>query len=234
MEVVNGGVYLITCVRTRKRYVGIWTTSSFDGRWKTHLKSAKSGVGIKASLQAAIREFGPNAFKREIIQSGKIPFAQLCAAEVFWIGYYGTKVPTGYNLTDGGDAGLGRAVTKEQKEKRLATWLANGQDKKQSERMKGRKQSEAQRAKILATWLANGQDKLQSERLKGRALSWEHRQKISVARKGKKFSEQHRRNLGEAHRGAGRGNHARLGKIYGPKGEGIARALGLKFRSHQS
>lgn len=98
---VFGVVYLIWNIVNGKMYVG-QTRQSFKRRIIEHKRdSTKSKVGI----DAAIRKYGMENFHAEVIEMCSVE--QLNEREMFWIKKLNSKVPNGYNLTDGGDGIVG-------------------------------------------------------------------------------------------------------------------------------
>ena len=93
-----GIVYLIWCKVTGKKYVG-QTTRTLEERFSEHC-CANSYIG------KAIRKYGRKNFICGII---KICTSkdELDACEIFHISALRSKVPYGYNLTDGGEGTSG-------------------------------------------------------------------------------------------------------------------------------
>jgi group I intron endonuclease len=112
---MNGFIYLVTNVISGKRYVGK-TTLRVDQRWKYHLYAAKTGS--LCHLHKAIRKYGPPSFMVETLAQF-VDEISLDFAERKFIKELGTKVPAGYNLTDGGEgtSGLRRPCSEETKKK---------------------------------------------------------------------------------------------------------------------
>lgn len=114
-EKTLGEVYLVTCLVTGKQYVGI-TTQGYEHRWKRHVRcSLKKKDDFK--FHAAIRKYGADNFKIEIIESKSYSNLErlinwLFRREKFWIAKLETK-HYGYNSTDGGDGTPGLNQTKE-------------------------------------------------------------------------------------------------------------------------
>ena len=101
-------IYLITNAKNEKMYVGL-TRQSLQRRWCGHLRAARKGA--RTALAAAIRKYGEVDFVMEHIAScSSRHLAGLVEADL--IRQYGTKAPSGYNLTDGGDGvgGLSREI----------------------------------------------------------------------------------------------------------------------------
>lgn len=111
-EKILGEVYLVTCLVTGKKYVGI-TSRGYLNRWKKHVALSKSkGTG----LHEDILKFGESSFQIEVIESklysNRDRLAKwLFKRERFWISYYDTY-NNGYNLTEGGDGVAGSYKSK--------------------------------------------------------------------------------------------------------------------------
>ncbi len=104
--------YLITNTVNGKKYIGI-TKGALKRRYKTHLNIAKK-CQDNIALYNAIRKYGVDAFTIEQIASS-FSRKDLCALEIELIAQHQTKVPNGYNMTDGGDGLKGYVKTDEQR-----------------------------------------------------------------------------------------------------------------------
>lgn len=102
--------YLITNKINNKGYVGI-TTRSLDRRWYEHRFVANSCGQL---LAKAIHKYGEEAFEIMPIASAKT-LENLKEVEKDLIVQFQTKVPFGYNLTDGGDGVFGFKQSEEQR-----------------------------------------------------------------------------------------------------------------------
>ena len=102
--------YLITNKINNKGYVGI-TTRSLSRRWYEHRFVANSCGQL---LGKAIKKYGEQAFEIMPIASAKT-LENLKEVEKDLIVQFQTKVPFGYNLTDGGDGVFGFKQSEEQK-----------------------------------------------------------------------------------------------------------------------
>ena len=98
----NPGIYILTNTVNGKQYVGL--DSNLPKRANQHLK----GKTRCPAIIAAIKKHGTDAFEVEIIPYPIVPFQILCWFERSHIAELNTKFPNGYNLTDGGEGGLGR------------------------------------------------------------------------------------------------------------------------------
>jgi group I intron endonuclease len=152
-------IYIITNLVNAKQYVGI--TKDIPGRWSRH-KAAKGGCPV---LHAAIKKYGienflfthiADAFDGEAAKS----------IEQMLITEHNTKVPNGYNMTDGGDGMLNPT---------------DDVKRKFSEMRKGVPKSEEHKAKISAG--SKGK-----QRLKGVPKSEEHKRKTASSLMGNKNS----------------------------------------------
>lgn len=92
-------IYKITNKINGKTYIG-QTTSTIERRWKEHCK--KKQKRPCPLLFAAINKYGPDNFhvvSIEVCDSRD----HLNKQEKYWISFYGSFGPKGYNLTSGGD-----------------------------------------------------------------------------------------------------------------------------------
>jgi group I intron endonuclease len=107
----SGVIYLIK-FPNGKKYIGI-TASSFEERKKSHLSHRKSS---NLPVHQALNVFyGEEAW--EVIDYGD-DWDELVRKEIFYITKYQSYIENnGYNLTLGGDGGVGYKHTVEQKEK---------------------------------------------------------------------------------------------------------------------
>jgi group I intron endonuclease len=102
-------VYIITCTANAKQYVGI--AADLQTRWRRH-RNANEGQLI----HKAIKKYGIDAFVfTHIADAFDAESAKMI--ERMLIAEHNTKMPHGYNMTDGGDGTMGMAKTEEHKEK---------------------------------------------------------------------------------------------------------------------
>jgi group I intron endonuclease len=96
----NVSIYLISNKVSGKQYIG-QTINTPEERWKQHLKKAKKNplVGCRA-LWSAIAKHGKTAFSLSALVVCERDVAD--DYEKMFIDIYGTKVPHGYNILDGG------------------------------------------------------------------------------------------------------------------------------------
>lgn len=160
--------YLVTCLETNKRYVGI-TSRSVSQRWNDHVHGARKHVQRSAFL-SAISKYGPDRFEVEEICCAK-SWSDICAAESILIAQHGTISPTGYNLTLGGDGRFGYHPSAESVERSAA-------------KHRGRPCHENTRAAARLAHL-------------GVAKSAEHRARISAAKTGVARSKETKRKIAE-------------------------------------
>ena len=135
-----GTIYKLTNMVNGKLYVG-QTDSTLEKRWSKHVRTAK--LGSPFALSRAIRKYGPEKFKSEIIETVEI--ANLSNREIFWIKELNSKCfdsGHGYNMTDGGEGTRGYVMSDKGKEIRRikSTGKKHTQESKDlmSRNMKGR------------------------------------------------------------------------------------------------
>ncbi|MBR1645437.1 MAG: GIY-YIG nuclease family protein, partial [Selenomonadaceae bacterium] len=133
-----GVIYKITCKLNGKGYVG-QTKQTLEARihgHKSHSKIAKDGV------DAAIEHHKWENFTVEVLEICHVEL--LNEREIFWIAKLNTKVPNGYNLTDGGSGTCGRSPSPEARAK-IAEKL-----KGRPSPLKGKPLSKEHKAKLSA------------------------------------------------------------------------------------
>lgn len=92
-------VYVLQCLPSGLPYVGV-TVKPLKVRWSQHVRLALKGS--ETALARAIRKYGPDAFLVETLDT----FAsrgEALRGESEWIARLNSRVPTGYNLTSGGE-----------------------------------------------------------------------------------------------------------------------------------
>lgn len=99
----HGCIYMFTHRKSGKQYVGL-TRQNFRKRMQAHkTQSVNPCQSGSRYLHAAIRKHGWDAFDRKAIYE-RVPKAFLPAMEITAIAARGTRAPSGYNLTPGGEA----------------------------------------------------------------------------------------------------------------------------------
>ena len=93
-----------------KIYVGK-TKRTLAVRVNEHIKGAADSL-----IHRAIIKYGFENFEVSVLEKCN-SMEELNEREKFWISKLNSKVPNGYNLTDGGDGGLGHVVTLETRQK---------------------------------------------------------------------------------------------------------------------
>lgn len=188
---MTGYIYKITCLVTNKVYIG-QTSETLDKRFKRHIRIALSGSGYY--LHSAIRKYGPENFVIEELGSFVAENKQelkviLDEAEKDFIKKF-DSFEKGYNLTMGGEGGLGRSLTEETKEKIAKAHL-------------GKKMSESHLRnlrKAMANLSEESRAILRNNKL-GTHATEETKEKLRKSHLGKKLSEETRRKLSESKKG---------------------------------
>lgn len=106
-------IYQIENLVNGKLYVGKSAEGVKRRFWK-HLSRAFAEDGYEMPLYIDMREFGRQSFRVTLLEEVQ-PNQSLDEREQFWIHALNTKVPNGYNLTDGGSGTIGYKHTVEDK-----------------------------------------------------------------------------------------------------------------------
>lgn len=106
-----GDIYMIFNNFNDKVYIGKAKNGAED-RWKDHI-----GYDLQNNqyIHRAMRKYGIKNFQYKILESN-ISEERLNEREKYWIAYYQSQVPNGYNETSGGDGGTGEGLIKWRKE----------------------------------------------------------------------------------------------------------------------
>lgn len=180
-------VYMHTSPSGR-RYVGI-SAYGIHYRWASHVSDA--GRGSKLALHRAIRKYGADAFRSEVLAQVATE-AEAKALEIECIAAAGSLLPTGYNATAGGDGMYGKPVRAETRAKISASLagrpLTDECKAKISAALRGRTFSDETRARISAS-------------RKGLSPSAAWREKLSAANTGKRASDEARAKMSAAGKG---------------------------------
>ena len=181
-----GVIYLRTNKINGKKYVGQATNLKVrQYSWNCLL----SRYGGKA-INNARAKYGIDAFDFEILKECKDE--ELNYWEKYYIEKLNTKVPNGYNMTDGGDGVKGCHISEEHK-KKISTklkgkHLSEEHKKKIGKANKGKKRSEEYKNNLSVLY-------------RGRSFTEETRKKMSEKAKGRKVTEETRKKLSENHKG---------------------------------
>ena len=113
-------IYKVINKINNKFYIG-QTVSALEKRISEHKFVANKGRDLffkdYSLLHKALNKYRFENFDWEILMHCTSK-SMLDAAEIFFIDRYNTKVPNGYNLTDGGGGNSGCIVSKETREKK--------------------------------------------------------------------------------------------------------------------
>lgn len=186
-----GCLYRIT-FPNGKAYLGI-TAKTAAQRFVAHVYDSARGHDV--AMQRAIRKYGAESAKVETLVIAD-RWDYLCDLERRAIVAFGTKLPHGYNTTDGGDGTLGRVPTAAHRARVSAAHVGRVRTPEHSANIaaakRGKKLSAAHRAAI-------GRGQL------GRTLSAEGREKVAASKRGIPRSPETREKLRLANLGKRKG-----------------------------
>ncbi len=93
-----GCIYKITNIINNKLYIG-YTTATLKERMRRH---KNDDINHNTLLGRAIKKYGWENFKYEVVvyEDDKEKLLEL---EQYYIKYFNSKMPNGYNMTDGGE-----------------------------------------------------------------------------------------------------------------------------------
>ena len=168
-----GVIYLRTNKINGKKYVGL-TTDLKERQYKWNNLNLPYAGNV---INNARKKYGIESFGFEILK--ECEDNELNQWEIYYIKELNTKVPYGYNMTDGGGGMSGFTVSDETKRK-ISEWN------------KGKKLSNETKIKI------SDAQKGEKHYMYGKHLSEEHKRKISKGKKGKKHSEEAKNKISEA------------------------------------
>lgn len=182
-------VYLLTNIENGKLYVGK-TKSTLQHRWHQHLRDVHNGSTF--AIHRAIRKYGKDAFTRRVLAEYPTEEEAL-VGEREWIEKLGTRVPNGYNLTEGGRGAVGFKHTEETKAKQRAVALATGRRPPGYSPPVGTKLPEETKAKMRAS---------QQERRASQPVTDEFRERMRATKLGKPMAPRERTPEEQAKRSA--------------------------------
>lgn len=192
-------IYLITNLENKKQYVGI-TKFSITERFYQHTKRG-------FILTGAIKKYGEDKFFIELIEEVDTA-GSAYELEQYYIKEYNTKVPYGYNLTDGGDGIFGWEVTEEYRQECSERVKQLHKEKKVG--MYGKKHSDETKKKMSLSAKGN-------KRSSGRIVSEETKQKLREKNVGRVLSEDTKKKISENHHDVSGENNPMYGKKHSPE-----------------
>jgi group I intron endonuclease len=194
-------VYLITNTANNKKYVGI-TKKDIRERFKEHTKRG-------FALTEAIQKYGETNFTIEVIEEVNTP-EEAYELEISYIKEINSKVPNGYNITDGGDGIFGWEVTEEYKQK--CSEIVKELHKTKKVGMYGKTHTDETKKKMSAS--SRGKSK---DWLRGKERTNETKKKISSKLTGKLVSEDTKKKISENHHDVSGENNPMFGKKHSPE-----------------
>lgn len=161
-----------------KSYLGI-TLKSVEKRFAKHVEHAL-GKRENGVLYSALRKYSPETFKVESLVIAN-DWAYLCDLEKKAIVAFGSRYPSGYNMTDGGEGIQGK---RDEKARRAISVAQRKRFERPEERLKAKLAGEKGRAAKAAKRKPGPAPWVERKRAAhARNGSQEHRLKISLATK---------------------------------------------------
>lgn len=133
-----GFIYKISNNFNDKLYIGLTTKKDARSRWYQHRYLARHlSSNDKSYLHHSMHEHGVDNFTFEVIE--EIDDSKLPEREQYWIKYYNTYIPNGYNLTEGGEGtpGFSRSQSdaeRQQKSNAMKEYYNNNPDARERSR----------------------------------------------------------------------------------------------------
>lgn len=194
-------IYLITNLKNSKQYVGI-TKFSLEERFSQHTKKG-------FLLTEAINKYGKHLFSIELIEEVET-VEKAYELEILYIKKYNTKVPNGYNLTDGGDGIFGWEPTEEYRKECSERVKELHKQKKvgmygKSHTKETREKMKESAKEVERTWLI------------GRKHSPETIEILRQKNLGRKHTEETRQKISENHHDISGKNNPMYGKKHSPE-----------------
>jgi group I intron endonuclease len=195
-----GYIYCATCLTTGKLYFG-QTIRLVEERWERHIQESRSGSNYK--FHRAIRKYGEENFLVEEVLTVSAPTKEslkkkLDYIEIRLIRKFDT-FRNGYNMTLGGEGQFGRIFSEESRRKMSESAKKRCTDKFRKE--KSMLMNKLRENKLFV--------KKQCAASKIALLNPEVQKKLGIGRRGKPFSKEHRRKIGQAVSGERNGMYSR-------------------------
>ena len=194
-----GYIYLITDTTNNMKYTG---KHHYNKEGELDPNYHGSGVIIKN-----IYKKRPETLKEEYIKTCYSE-EEMCSDEQYYIKFYNTLWPNGYNLTEGGEG----EIPCEETRRKLSESRSGEKNP-----MFGKHHSDETKQKIgkvhKEKHISEETKKKLSSALKGRIMSDEHKQKIREASKDRHHSEESKKKMSETKKGLQSGDkHPMFGK----------------------
>lgn len=216
-------IYSIINTINGKMYIG-QTSEGLGRRKKRHIYNANNGT--KHILYRAIRKHGIDCFDFNTIYTCN-ENDNINLKEIEFIKFFNTKIPNGYNMTDGGEgisgltrtpehnakigmANKGRKISDEQKQLLRTINIGKKLSEEHIRKIKESHSTPEYKEKVRADHLGKKLTEEHKEKLrkanlgktqKGRKKSLEERQKISQAMRGRKLTDEWKKNIGKGNKG---------------------------------
>jgi group I intron endonuclease len=177
--------YITTNLLNGKQYVGDHSTDNLNDGY----------LGSGTYLQKAIRKYGKENFKREILEQFNTK-QEAFEAQEKWINEYNTLSPKGYNLSPTGGIGVTNCFSPKSLQKMSESRKGKRHSKETKEKMSISQTGRTFSPKSLQKMSESRKGK--SPWNKGIPRTDETKRKISQTEKGKKMSEESKKKISKA------------------------------------
>lgn len=165
-KTVTSGIYAIVNKINNKMYIG--SAVILQKREKEHFLALRKGLHANRYLQFSFNKYGADTFEFKILET-IIDEAILIEREQYWMDFYNTVAPNGYNLKPFAYNNLGLITSEEAKEKNRQKHLG----KKLSEETKAKMSAVRKGRKQNPEWI-EARVKSTADKLRGRKQSPEN------------------------------------------------------------
>lgn len=180
------GIYRIVNTVNGKQYIG--SAVNIRKRWGVHRCHLRGDKHHSAALQRAWNKYGEDAFMFSKVHCTQTEDLLYC--EQWWLDMDQPE----YNVLGKAGSSIGRRMDEQQKDtiRKARTGVKLSEEHKIKISLGGKGRVPTQKQLDAMNWTGKKHSEKAKEKMRSKVVSQETRQKLSIARKGKKLSEEHR------------------------------------------